>query len=663
MLKQLRSQKVMKRVLQITLILVIPSFIFYYGWSSSKHSAAEKERYFARIKTGSLKKWHNISQRDLQDSQSRLTQQFSRFAGLFGIPQQVFFNSRIQEAIPPLAKITEAVDHYLLLNLGSRLGIYTSRDEVIGQFKARWPQNTVEYVRQYMNIRDIYSEEQLIAMEQQESIASKTKYVLYSDARASLFELWQQFLITDEKIQIDYVKIPVADFEDKVEVTNEPLIAFYEEHKEDYRVPDQYVFKYVDLSLADMDTTFTITQEEVKTYYEENKENFKESQKVRARRILVRVPREVSPEQEMALQNTVSNIYQKVQAGESFADLANQYSDEYAFDGITTPVKKGGLIPDFISPASVRQFGQTFVDKTLALQNVGDVTEPFRTQRGFEIVKAEEIVPEYYKPFEEVASSIKELLYNTRIKEIIGQKASAYSLELYKYTSIEALASVLNQTTEKTLPIEKGEYNIPEVAYLGQYRSAFDEMVNSKEIQIFPLTDKILFMQLQEVIPTNIPALDEVSERVTKEYRYTRAKELARQTAESLKAKTMKDDAFTSVAQEMGYNAQATDYFTRDQLPPDLGRILNFQRFTLETQVGDIVISESVAMGEDIDSYIVWNLKDKQAPSLDAFKQALPDLEREMIQLKRETLVNEYLADARNRVKLDINPRFIGKEE
>ena len=663
MLKQLRSQKVMKRVLQITLILVIPSFIFYYGWSSSKQSAVEKERYFARIKAGSLKRWHNISQQDLQDSQSRLTQQFARFAGLLGIPQRVFFNSRIQEAIPPLAKITEAVDHYLLLSRGKRIGIYTSRDEIIGQFKARWPQNTAEYVRQYMKLRDIYSEEQLIAMEQQESMASKTKYVLYADAHASLFELWQQFLITDEKIQIDYVKIPLAEFEDKVEIADESLNAYYEEHKEDYRVPDQYVFKYIDMTLADMDTTFTITQDEIAAYYEDNKENFKESRKVKARRILVRVPREISPEQEMMLQNKTDSIYKRIQAGESFANLADQYSDEYAFDGITTPVKNGGLIQDLITPASARQFGQAFVDKTLALQNVGDVTEPFRTQRGFEIARAEEIVPEYYKPFGEVASSIEELLYNTRNKELIGQKASAYSLELYKYTSIEALASVLNQTTEKTSAIEKGDYNIQGIGYLGQYRSAFDEMVNSKEIQIFPLVDKILFMQLQEVISTHIPAREEVKERVTNEYRYSQAKKIARETAESLKEKTREKDSFTSAVQEMGYTAQTTDYFTRDQLPPDLGRILNFQRFTLETQVGDIVISESVAMGEDIDSYIVWFLKDKQAPSLEAFKEALPSLERELIQLKRETLVNEYLADARTKVKLDINPRFIGKAE
>ena len=137
----------MKRVLQITLIFIIPSFVFYYGWSATKRSGMKKEQYYARIKKGTLKGWYDIERPELRNAQIRLTEKYARFAALLGIPQRFFMNQRFQEAIPTLAKITEAVDYYLLLQYGHDNGVYTSADEVINQFRARWPENTAAYLR------------------------------------------------------------------------------------------------------------------------------------------------------------------------------------------------------------------------------------------------------------------------------------------------------------------------------------------------------------------------------------------------------------------------------------------------------------------------------------------------------------------------------------
>ena len=50
MLKQLRSRKATKRIMFWTLVLVIPSFVFFYGWQSSSQSNQESRAAIAKVK-------------------------------------------------------------------------------------------------------------------------------------------------------------------------------------------------------------------------------------------------------------------------------------------------------------------------------------------------------------------------------------------------------------------------------------------------------------------------------------------------------------------------------------------------------------------------------------------------------------------------------------
>ncbi len=651
----------MRRVLRITLILIIPSFVFYYGWSASRKSQTEKDRYFARIKEGALQGWHQIDEADLQDAQLRLLQRFASFAGLLGIPQRFFMNPRVRESIPPLAQIKEAVNYYVLLKEGYEHGLYSTSDEIINQFKAQWPENTAAYLKQYMRNRDIYNEAQLIQEERKDSIVNKSKYLFYAEARASLFELWQQFQVTEENLKIDYVKIPVSTLEEEIEPSGEALQTYFEEHEEEYRVPEQYVYKYVNYSIEDMGTTVTVSEQGIEEYYEQNREQFKVPKRVKARRIVFNVPPDSSPEIVEQKNKQAQEIYERLSEGESFAQLANQYSDEYKTDGATTPTKKGGELPGWVTPYSERMYGKTFVNNTLSLEVPGEITEPFQTQQGFVIVKADEIEPEKYRPLEEVESTIRSTIFEQKAKQIVDSRASKLSLDLYKYTSINALASELGLPVERTEPTEAGQYFFPDIGGVREFKSAFNQMKNSRQIEIFPLIEKMVLMQLDDVIESHIPDFADVRDQVEQDYVREQAQEKARQMALKIEGEVTDADTLRQAAEERDLAMETTDYFTRSELPPELGTIPEFHRFTLETSVGEVLVSESKDSNDTVQAYIVWLLKDKKEPSLDSFKQALPRLERELLQIKRETLLHEFLADARQNLKLDINPQFINR--
>lgn len=95
-------------------------------------------------------------------------------------------------------------------------------------------------------------------------------------------------------------------------------------------------------------------------------------------------------------QERIADIYKKLNQGESFEALAKQFSD----DKSTAP--KGGEL----SPFKSGQLGsEIFESKAFGLQNNGDVSEPFKTEYGWHIVKRIAIAP--IENFEDVKASLE----------------------------------------------------------------------------------------------------------------------------------------------------------------------------------------------------------------------------------------------------------------
>lgn len=87
-----------------------------------------------------------------------------------------------------------------------------------------------------------------------------------------------------------------------------------------------------------------------------------------------------SPEEIEAAEKKANEIYQKALAGEDFAKLANDFSDDPGTN------QKGGELPVFGSGAPTRMI-PVYEEAAFNLKNVGDISEPVRTNFGFHIIK------------------------------------------------------------------------------------------------------------------------------------------------------------------------------------------------------------------------------------------------------------------------------------
>lgn len=101
---------------------------------------------------------------------------------------------------------------------------------------------------------------------------------------------------------------------------------------------------------------------------------------VKTAHIMIASKPDDSPEEIEAAEKKANEIYQKALAGEDFAKLANDFSDDPGSNS------KGGELPVFGSGAPTRMI-PVYEEASFDLKNVGDISEPIRTNFGFHIIK------------------------------------------------------------------------------------------------------------------------------------------------------------------------------------------------------------------------------------------------------------------------------------
>mmetsp|Transcript_13795 Transcript_13795/g.6848 ORF Transcript_13795/g.6848 Transcript_13795/m.6848 type:complete len:342 (+) Transcript_13795:1119-2144(+) len=148
-----------------------------------------------------------------------------------------------------------------------------------------------------------------------------------------------------------------------------------------------------------------ITNEAIKSYYEKNIEQYAGEKKYHLRNIMMNVSDFASDLEKKEVLKRMEKVLEKIKEGESFEELASEYSQAPNAD-------KGGML----GILGVDSFAPEIKDAILGLK-VGESTSVVRTDHGFQIFYIEDIETTKGKTLDEVASEIEERLYNKVIEE------------------------------------------------------------------------------------------------------------------------------------------------------------------------------------------------------------------------------------------------------
>ncbi len=119
---------------------------------------------------------------------------------------------------------------------------------------------------------------------------------------------------------------------------------------------------------------------------------------MKAAHIMVATGKDASAEEIETAHKKVDEIYAKLQAGESFEKLANEFSDD------AQTAEKGGELPLFGTGTTTRMVPE-FEEAAFQLKANGDVSQPVQTAFGYHIIKRLELTP--LRSFEELRKEIQ----------------------------------------------------------------------------------------------------------------------------------------------------------------------------------------------------------------------------------------------------------------
>jgi peptidyl-prolyl cis-trans isomerase C len=151
-----------------------------------------------------------------------------------------------------------------------------------------------------------------------------------------------------------------------------------------------------------------VTEDEKKKFYSENTEQMKQPEQAKLSHILVKVESGSSQEVRQKAQEKASGLHQRIVAGEDFAALAREHSDDPGSKtngGDLSWVSRGQTVPAF--------------EKAAFALDPGEMSSVVETQFGYHIIKLAERKPSETMPYEQVEGRINEFLQQRHLQEAI----------------------------------------------------------------------------------------------------------------------------------------------------------------------------------------------------------------------------------------------------
>jgi peptidyl-prolyl cis-trans isomerase C len=149
-----------------------------------------------------------------------------------------------------------------------------------------------------------------------------------------------------------------------------------------------------------------VKEEEIKAVYEAESKKVAETERVRARHILV------------ASEKEAQSIVERLNKGEKFEDLAKQYSLDGSKD-------YGGDLGYFTGPEMVPAFSKAAFE----LKN-GEVSKPVKTDFGWHIIKLEDRKKGQAQPYDQVKGAIRNVLVRQKVNETLASLKDVAKVEI-----------------------------------------------------------------------------------------------------------------------------------------------------------------------------------------------------------------------------------------
>ncbi|WP_313055392.1 SurA N-terminal domain-containing protein [Pseudomonas lopnurensis] len=320
----------------------------------------------------------------------------------------------------------------------------------------------------------------------------------------------------------DFATLTVPARHEAVEIGDEQIGEYYEANAERFRTPEQVVVEYVELKKEAFFDQVEASDEELQALYQKQIANLAEQR--RAAHILIETGGELSDAEAKA---KIEEVAAEVQAGEDFAALAKQYSQDPG------SANEGGDL-GFAGPGV---YDPEFEEALYALRE-GEVSAPVRSEFGWHLIKLLGVQSPEVPSFDSMKPELERELKAQQVEQRFVEASKQLEDSAFEAADLVQPAQELGLSVQTTDAFgREGGEGI--TANRQVIQAAFSEELlvdgaNSGVIELDPDTSIALRVK-EHLKPAPIPLAD-VRDSIVQQLQRSQAAEKARSEGEGLLA-------------------------------------------------------------------------------------------------------------------------------
>ena len=517
---------------------IIVTFIFWYGWSGP---GPQSRSYAAKVNDTVITYDYFGTIYNSEQEKLRL-----RYKG--GLPPDLAEKLDLKKQV-----LDRLVNQALLVQEAERLGMAVTDEDLAIDIRTNpvFQRNGVfderiymEYLRAVKLTPALYED-----LRRQELLMQQVVRLLTDSVKMDPDEIKRFWHFHNDKLVLSMLLIKTD--RDGAGPPPDPatLESYFKKNQAKYEVPQTLNLQYVAFSWRDLQKDISVTDEEARSYFEMHPKEFITPERIRASHILLKVPPGASEEKTLEVKKKAEALLARAKGGADFHKLAAAESED------SSTASRGGDL-GFFSKNTLNPE----LEKAAWQLEVGQVSDPVRTDQGFELLRLEEKKPETQLAFEIAKEPIIKKLIETRARKKVSDVAEEFYEKVYRTEDLEG------QANKHGLEVKRADFvtrhgGLPDVGEDPKITEEAFQLKTGEVSRMIRSDDSYVLLKLIDKNKERTPGLEEVRSTVEQDYLKEQAvlaaREKAQEVIRALKSEPDKPD-----------KVSARDHLTWQQLNP-----------------------------------------------------------------------------------------------
>lgn len=341
--------------------------------------------------------------------------------------------------------------------------------------------------------------------------------------------------ITEQMRDYYYLTIPRAPLLDTIEVAEADIESYYTANQDEFRSEEKLVVEYVELTPASFTEEVNLEQSMVDEVVDAKIAAAASRRSRHVAQILLEVQDDDSHLEKLA------EIQKKLEAGESFADLAREYSEDYgtAEQGGDLGYIQAGDLPEPLSAA-------------LDQLAVGEVSGLVESELGVHLIKLLDEKSADAPSREQLEPSVRQELLHQLALELLPVRIEELKDLSYNADSLESVANRLGVPLKVSEPFGRTEgvgiSSNPVVVQAAFSQPVLDDGLASEVLEL--ADDHVLVLKLKERIPETLQPLADVRDQIETILKAQYASRELQQRGEALAERARAGESIEDIAKQ-----------------------------------------------------------------------------------------------------------------